>query len=304
VNIDSGTLNVDTILNRVTANPYSTRPTDVEASPAPAEGPIANLALDLTVHVPDNLVLRGNDIRTQGGPALGDLNATVGGTLHLVKPPREALALLGTVTMVRGTYEFQGRQFSMVRNGTIELRGGSTIDPALDLTAEREVSGIAVRVSIGGTARDPKLALSSDPPMSETDILSLIVFNQPANQLGEGQRASLGERAAALASGAVVGALTESVERALNLSVFEVQTVSEAGGAPMITVGKQVSEALFVQLRQLFGSQQVSQLMLEYQLNDYLRLEGEVSEGQSLANRSLTRRVEPGGVDLVLFLRY
>jgi translocation and assembly module TamB len=148
------------------------------------------------------------------------------------------------------------------------------------------------------------LRLSSDPPMEETDILSLIVFNQPANQLGEGERVNLSERAAALAGGVVVGAITESLGRALNLSIFEVETVAEAGGAPMLTVGKQVGSRLFVRLRQIFGAQEVSELQLEYQLTNYLRAQGSVSDGRGLANRSFTRRIERGGLDLVVFIRY
>ncbi len=304
--VDTGRLDVGTLLERVTANPYQTRPVAAEASAAaPSPGPWGNLTLNLSIEVPDNLILRGSDIRTTGGPALGSLNATVGGTFRLVKDPGGEIGLLGTVQTVRGIYEFQGRQFTLRRNGTIEFRSERPIDPALALTAEREVSGVVVDVSIGGTARDPKLSLSSDPPMSETDILSLIVFNQPANQLGEGQRASLGERAASLASGAVASALSQSLEEALNLTVFEVQTASaEAGGAPSVTIGKQINEALFVQLQQLFGAQQVSRLLIEYELNTFLRLQAEVSDGKGLANRSLTRRIERGGLDLVLYLRY
>ncbi len=300
--VDSGRIEVATLLARVTANPYDTRPASRADAP-PQAGPYANLAMDLAIQVPDDLVLRGNGIAAAGGPSLGDLNATVGGTVRLVKDPRGQLRVLGTVNTVRGTYQFQGRQLNVVRNGTITFRGGETIDPALDVTTEREVSGVLVRVTIQGTAREPSLTLTSDPPMGETDILSLLVFNQPANQLGAGQRASLGDRAAALASAAVIGAISQSLEQALNLTVFELQTVSEAGGAPMVTIGKQVTERLFIRLRQLFGAQQVSRLMLEYELNRFLRLQGEVSDGQALANRSLTRRVERGGLDLVLFLR-
>jgi len=114
----------------------------------------------------------------------------------------------------------------------------------------------------------------------------------------------LSERAAALAGGVVVGAITESLGRALNLSIFEVETVAEAGGSPMLTVGKQVGSRLFVRLRQIFGAQEVSELQLEYQLTDYLRAQGSVSNGRGLTNRSFIRRIERGGLDLVVFVRY
>ena len=304
--ISSGTLEVDRILERLTSNPYQTKPTRVDdaeektASP----GPLTNARFQLTLDVPGNLVLRGTDIKSGDGPALGDMNVTVGGTLELQKEKGDQAKLIGSVTTVRGIYNFQGRRFSVRRDGRIEFHGGEPVDPSLNLAADREVSGVVAHVEIGGTSRKPTLRLSSDPPMEETDILSLIVFNQPANQLGEGERVNLSERAAALAGGVVVGAITESLGRALNLSIFEVETVAEAGGAPMLTVGKQVGSRLFVRLRQIFGAQEVSELQLEYQLTDYLRAQGSVSDGRGLANRSFMRRIERGGLDLVVFVRY
>jgi autotransporter translocation and assembly factor TamB len=302
--IASGRIEVDALLEKLTSNPYQTTPESIESTAEKPAGPLDNLELAVSLQVPNNLVLRGSDVRSGDGPALGDINITVGGTLDVRKSVGTEATITGAVTTVRGTYNFQGRRFAVQRDGRIEFRGGQPVDPALDLAADREVSGVIAHVEIGGTSRRPTLKLSSDPPMEETDILSLIVFNQPANQLGEGERISLSERAAAMAGGAVVGAITESLGKALNLSMLEVETVGEAGGAPMVTVGKQVGSRLFVRLRQLFGAQEVSELQLEYELTNYLRLQGSVSDGQGLTNRSFIRRVERGGADIVVFLRY
>jgi len=39
-------------------------------------------------------------------------------------------------------------------------------------------------------------------------------------------------------------------------------------------------------------------------VKDFLRLQGSIAEGQTSANRSLTRRVERGGIDLVVYFSY
>ena len=44
---------------------------------------------------------------------------------------------VGTVDTVRGTYEFQGRRFDLVRGGTIRFTGTPTINPLLDVSATR-----------------------------------------------------------------------------------------------------------------------------------------------------------------------
>ena len=56
-----------------------------------------------------------------------------------------------------------------------------------------------------GTLKQPEIVLSSTPPLEQADILSLIVFNQPINQLGEGQQISLAQRAQQMATGALAG---------------------------------------------------------------------------------------------------
>jgi translocation and assembly module TamB len=272
---------------------------------AAAPGIFDNTTLNVKIRIPENLILRGKDIRPANSPmSLGNLNVTVGGDFELRKPQGKNLALLGPITTVRGTYDFQGRRFNVERDGRITFRGEYPPNPALDVTASREIEGILARVNISGTARLPRLTLSSEPPLDQGDILSLIVFNQPINQLGEGQRTSLAERAGSLASGFVVSPIANSLERTLGLDTFEVQTFGEDGVAPAVTIGEQVGERLYVNLRQQFGGQEVTEFLLEYRLADFLRLRGAIAEGETRANRSLTRRVERGGIDLVFLFSY
>ena len=261
--------------------------------------------MNLVIQVPDNLILRGRGIRTNtSAVGLGDVNLTAGGDFTLVREGTAPPVLIGTIETVRGTYDFQGRRFQVLRDGTISFRGETPIDPALNVTAERVISGIVAHVTVGGTMREPEVTLSSQPPLDQTDILSLIVFNQPANRLGQGQATDLGERAAQLAGGFVVTPLADTLGRALNVDIFEVDPSGDDGAGPTVTVGQQVGERLFLKFRQIFGARDVSEFQLEYQLTDILRLQGSFAEGQTSANRSLTRRVERGGIDLVVYFSY
>jgi autotransporter translocation and assembly factor TamB len=280
----------------------------VPAPSAPAESTTPSIfgpTFDLTVEVPGNLVLRGNDMRAPGAAvSLGAVNLTVGGDFRVEKRKDMDAVLVGTVRTVRGTYDFQGRRFDVQRDGMIDFRGERPIDPALDVAAERTVQGVIARVNIGGTMMQPDLTLSSDPPLDEADILSLIIFNQPVNQLGEGQRVNLGERALGLATSFVVSPLNDTLQNALDVDLFQIDTATDEGGGPAITVGEQVGEKLFVRFRQIFGAQDASEFQLEYQLTDILRLQGSYAEGSQRANRSLARRIERGGIDLILVFSY
>jgi autotransporter translocation and assembly factor TamB len=307
VRLHSARVEVDQLVERFASGPYEpeARPGTAGATPAATEEPTLPLGMNLSIQVPDNLILRGRDIRTNSSAvALGDVNLTAGGDFTLRRDGSEPPVLIGTITTVRGTYDFQGRRFQVLRDGSITFRGDTPIDPALNVTAERVISGIAAHVTIGGTMREPSVSLSSQPPLDQADILSLIVFNQPANRLGQGQANNLGERAAALAGGFVAAPLASTLGRALNVDIFELDPSGDEGQGPTVTVGQQLGERLFVKFRQMFGTRDASEFQLEYQITDFLRLQGSIAEGQTSANRSLTRRVERGGIDLVVTFSY
>ena len=137
----------------------------------------------MTVAVPDNMVLRGNDLRPANAPIdIGDMNVTVGGALQLRKRAGERqFEILGEVNTVRGSYTFQGRRFEIMRDGRIRFQGGDEIDPIIDLRARRIIAGVETYVRVQGSMRQPELSFSSNPPLEQADILSLIIFNQPVN---------------------------------------------------------------------------------------------------------------------------
>jgi autotransporter translocation and assembly factor TamB len=285
-------------------------PAGEPVEPPPPASAFDPVALDIHVLVPDNLVLRGKDIRPGGptGTALGNLNITVGGDMHVRKEPGGKVAPVGTVQTVRGTYEFQGRRFDLVRGGTLRFTGTAAINPILDVSATRTIpnTGVEARVHITGTAQSPQLELTSTPPLEQSDILALIVFNRPVNELGTGERSSLAATAGGIATGFIAAPLGESIGKALDLDLFEITTTTESGdlGAG-ITLGQQLGDRAFVRLRQEFGARNTTEFQLEYQLAPFLRAQANASpETSGSANRINQRRVERAGIDLIFFFSY
>jgi translocation and assembly module TamB len=291
-----------------TTRPRRRRPAG--ATPRPAATPWSATELDIRVQIPENLLLRGQDIRRDSAAAgLGDMSLVVGGDFRVQKDRRRPTTLVGTITTVRGSYEYYGRRFEILRDGRIQFQGGPEIDPALDVTARRviEPSGVEARIRVQGTARNPTLSFSSTPPLDESDVLALIIFNRDLNSLGASEEGTVAGMAGTAAAGMVVSPLADTLGRKLGLEEIDVQTTNDAGTpGGVVTVGDRLGDRLFVRLRQQFGAQEVSELLLEYRLSELLRLQGAVAEGDGVgrANRSLTRRVERGGLDVVFYYRY
>ena len=282
---------------------------DQNEAPVPS-GPFAALSMDVHLVARDNLVVRANDLRPGGptGTALGDLNITLGGDLHVRKTPDAPILVTGVVNTVRGTYDFQGRRFDLARDGTVRFTGTADINPLLDITATRQIpnTGVEARVHITGTPKAPQLTLTSNPPLEESDILALIVFNRPVNELGTGERSSLAATAGGIATGFIAAPLGESIGKALDLDLFEISTTTETGDlGAAITLGQQLNERTFIKLYQQFGQQSTTEFRVEYRLARFLRLEASAApEASGSANRINQRRIEKEGIDLIFFFSY
>jgi len=317
IRTEGGRLEVDQILEQLSRSPYrtesmvATEALGVDADPAlaPAPGPLTDdpnvglydtATVDIRLRLPDDLVLRGRDMHASFSRiGLGDMTITVGGELQIRKAPAGQPDVIGSVSVVRGFYDFQGRRFEVMRDSQIRFQGIRPIDPALQVDAERIISGVTAIINIRGTARQPQVRLSSQPPLDEADVLSLIVFNQPINQLGEGERLNLAARAGGLAVGYLATPLANSIADALDLDIFEIRTTGDETG---VAVGQQIGSRLFVSFRQEFGADDYRQLSLEYRLNDLLRLVSTVAQGNQRSHR--TQRIDRTGMDLIYTISY
>jgi hypothetical protein len=260
------------------------------------------LQMDVHLTVARDFVIRSNDLAVPNAPiGLGAVNLTIGGDLEVRKPAgRNGVRLVGAVKTVRGTYDFQGRRFTILRDGTIRFVGGRDLNPDLNVVAQRTIQGVVANVNIQGTLKEPEIVLSSVPPLEKSEILSLIVFNQPINQLGEGQQVALSQRAEQLAAGALAGTLTSSLGRALNLTEFNIQAATETGLGAQVTAGQQLNEKLYARLEQGIGDVNTTNIILEYELAEWLRLRTNWLQGSN-AQPLMFQRAQDSGVDLLFF---
>jgi autotransporter translocation and assembly factor TamB len=303
--VSTGRVNLDEIMAQV-PSAYSTEaiadPNAANAAP-PVDQHDSSifdaLRMNVRITVPDDLIVKSDGLQVPGAVIdLGALNVTLGGDLTATKDPSGTVRLTGAVNTIRGTYDFQGRRFEVLREGGLHFDGTEDLDPRLDLRTHRLIQGVDAHVDIRGTLKQPEVALSSTPPLEDADILALVVFNQPLNELGTGQQMSLAERAQNLATGAVVGTLSKSIAKALNLETFEFDVAPESGAGPALTVGQQLGSNLYIKVQQGVGDASTTNVLLEYAFTNWLRLQTNVQQGSS-AQQSVFQRNQGTGADLI-----
>jgi hypothetical protein len=304
--ISGGDLRVDEILQRALFQPYAIEPaplTQVDA--VAALNPWERLGMNLTLHVPNTLRLTGDNVQVSPGTpiGLGDINLRVAGDLYLYKDPGQPMYVSGSFDTVSGTYAFQGRRFDVDPASSIVFRGD--LNPELYLGVTRDISGVQVRVGLIGPMRQPELRLSSVPPLDESDILSLVVFNTTSNQLTAFQQQELVVRAGALAAGFLATPIVSAISNEIGLDVLEIEPpggVFETG--PKLTVGQEIAPGLVARFSRQFGSEPYDEATVEYYLSRILRLRATFSDAQTLTARSPFRRIERAGIDLLFFFSF
>ena len=263
------------------------------------------MGLDISLHIPRTLRLIGSDVQVSPGTpiGLGDIDLRVGGDLYLFKDPAELLYVTGSLDQISGTYVFQGRRFEIDEAGSsINFMGD--LNPQLWVTVTREISGVQTRVTVSGSLRQPELQLASTPPLEESDILSLIVFNTTPNDLTALQQQELAVRAGTLAAGFLAQPLIQALQNELGLEAFEIEPGGEAGSGPTVTIAEELAPGLVARFSRQFGQDSWNQATLEYYLSRLFRVRATFSDAQSITARSAFRRVERAGIDLLVFFSF
>jgi translocation and assembly module TamB len=226
----------------------------------------------------DLKVVGGNvRVRGLGIDSIWTTNLQVGGTAD---SPR----FTGRADLVRGDYDFAGRNFRLER-GLIRFRGESPPDPLLDIRAEADVQGLNATVLVGGTGLRPEITFASVPQLPQDELLSRILFGTSITNLSAPEALQLASAVAALQSGGGGGLdPINSVRRAVGLDRLRILPADIATGQKTaVAAGKYVTRKLFVEV--ITDGQGYSATRAEYQVTRWLSLLSSISTiGRTSAN--------------------
>jgi len=235
---------------------------------------VVPLEVDITLTLGDDVYFDGFGLDAQ---LVGGLNITQ----QAGADPRGR----GEIRMINGTFRQLGQELRidpgrLIFNGPID-------DPAIDARAfVRATDGTEAGFRVGGTVQNLALDTYSNPPKTESDIMSYILFGRPMSQTSgsEGNQAS---NAAALLG---ANMLAMSLAPSIGLDEARVETGTQQNKAQLV-VGKYLSPKLYVG----YGIglyEPISTLRLRYLLNSRWSIEAITGDQQST---DLLWRIERGG---------
>jgi translocation and assembly module TamB len=200
----------------------------------------------------------------------------------------EPFVLSGSVTTVRGFARYYGKKFE-VEAGQVTFTGSAEINPHLDVTVTHTVADYVIAIHLGGTIRQPEITFSSTPELPQTDILSLLVLGKTSDRLTGSEQSALSSQIQQFAGGVVAGRLEEAIGEGLGLDAIEI-TPGETLGSGTVSVGRYVSQKLYISIGGQFGADGGPAVSVEYSITPRLKLEVTSSDTRGTAVDFLWRR--------------
>jgi hypothetical protein len=234
-------------------------PFDSASVPPPMDEPLA-LELDVNIKIPSGFWIRGKGLDLE---LSGELTVKQNGG----KP-----TVTGELRVIRGTLVALGRTLELER-GTVTFYGGDEINPSLDVLLGVEIEGTKIQITLSGTAQKPELKFSSEPELSEADIMSVLLFGRPYENLDDGQADLMKNRSRDMLVSIGASKLQKKLGEQLGLDVITIRSTGGEDAQTSFSFGKYLNPQLLLSYAYSMEQDSDSFIILEYFFKSRFKLE-------------------------------
>ena len=158
--------------------PSFTAPVTSDRAPDSAiPKPFGDWTLDLRIQTKEDILIKGNLAQ---GNVTG--NITIKGTLASPAPKGKAILVNAEASLPFSRLH--------VKKGEVVFSPKTGFDPTLNMKATSRVGSTDVEITVYGQASNPKLILSSSPPLPENEIVFLLASGSTSDRLSDSTAAT------------------------------------------------------------------------------------------------------------------
>ncbi|MFP2909664.1 translocation/assembly module TamB domain-containing protein, partial [Pyxidicoccus sp. 3LFB2] len=236
----------------------------------------------VNVNAPRNLWVKGSDV-----------NVELGLSEDFRVEYRDEARMFGEVRVLRGRVDVLGRRFDVQRDSQVRFTGPATV-PYINVTAEHrnDSAKVTVFVTIRGQGQDLTLKPTSDPPLPESEIYTLLATGRRTLERGSGASMTASAQAASVVGSLVANEARKALAAKLPLDVLSIEAGDSGISGTKLEVGTYVTDKIYVGYTGRVGAnpqqgENANAVRFEYQLGTRWSLEGQYGDARS------------GGLDLI-----
>jgi translocation and assembly module TamB len=197
------------------------------------------------------------------------LTARLGGSVKVTSNAGDTVTTgQGAVNILDGKYAAYARQLD-IDSGALTFNNTALDNPALQIRAKKVFPDVTAYVTVRGTLLQPQMSFSSDPPLTQSQIVSLILAGGSLDSAqSHGGNVALGQGVAMLAQeyGHLLGIQDASLE-------------SDINNETSVVLGRYLNPRLYVS----YGvslTEQLNTFKLRYTLGDHWTIKAEAGQAQ------------------------
>lgn len=238
------------------------------------DNPLAPWRLDIAARAARGLAVSG----------LG-LSSEWSADLHIGGAPDRPV-IMGRADLVRGAYEFSGRDFTLER-GVIRFAGEVPANPSLDIAANADTTGLSASIRVTGPALKPEIGFTSTPALPQDELLSRLLFGTSITKLSAPEALQLAAAVASLNS--TGGGLNpiNALRRVAGLDRLRILPADTVvGRTTSVAAGKFITRKLYAEI--VTDGAGYSATQIEFQVTRWLSILSTIS---TIGRQSVNVRV-------------
>jgi autotransporter translocation and assembly factor TamB len=192
-----------------------------------------DIQTDIRIRATRGVRVNGNQLRSEW-QGRGQITGTI-----------PDLRLGGSINLVRGSFMFLGRRFTVTRGEIIIPSGVRLAAPVVFITAETRASGASITLLVEGPADAPMLTLSSSPPLAKNEIVARLLFGRSGDAVSPFQIAFLAYALDILEGGGPLLQQLDKGQRTLGLDKIDIKQSEEETGLSAVVFGKRLMDRLY-----------------------------------------------------------
>jgi len=187
----------------------------------------------------------------------------------------------GVIHAPQGSFSALGRRFTISDAKIIET-GGEIDNPELEIKAVFDAAPgkPKVTINVAGSAKDPDVQLSSDPPMDQDAIAFYLATGRESGRAStNGGSVDLEGAASSVLGGLLFGQLRNSLRSILPVDVLTVET--QGGMLSQASIGKYIGDRIYIGYRQRLipsPNENTVEGHIEYDISRSIAAEGTVGD--------------------------